>query len=93
MRKNIGIVMAVALSAIASVGLTGCLDLKGDGEMVLNDYKDCFSYVLDESSNTGFIDSGSSYQVIGDNETGTFTIEANNVRFYDGAPALSAKVT
>lgn len=28
MRKNIGIVMTVALSAIASVGLTGCLDLK-----------------------------------------------------------------
>ena len=37
MRKNIGIVMAVALSAIASVGLTGCLDLKGDGETVLKE--------------------------------------------------------
>ena len=49
--------------------------------------------MLDESSNTGFVDSGSSYKVIGDNETGTFTIEANNVRFHDGAPALSAKVT
>lgn len=79
--------------AASACSLPSCLDLKGDGETMLNDYTNCFSYVLDKSTGTGYIDLGSTYEVIGDYNRGSFTVRANNVTLFDGAPALSAEVT
>lgn len=64
-----------------------------DGRQVLEDYKQCFTYVYDHQRNSGYVDIGSDYVVALDITQSSFIVECNNVRFYDGAPALSAKVS
>ncbi|MDE7388517.1 MAG: hypothetical protein K2M97_04615 [Muribaculaceae bacterium] len=82
--------LTLAVAAAALTATTSCDPISGEQE--LENYTHCVSVVTDNYTGNIFVDTGSSYKVKGDILNSTFTVECNNVRFEEGAPALSAKV-
>lgn len=90
MKKKIVPSIILGAMSLGIVALQSCEPL--DGLVVLEDYSYCVSYVYDHQTRTSFLDRGSSYKVTLDRTAQNFGVECQNVRFYDGAPALTAKV-
>ena len=90
MMKKIVPVVMLGTMALGVAALSSCEPM--DGLVVLEDYNKCVSYVYDHKTSTGFVDNGSTYKVTLDRTAQNFGVECKNVRFYDGATALTAKV-
>lgn len=77
-------------AAAIGAAITSCEPL--DGLVVIEDYRSCVSYIYDHDTQTGYVDEGAHYEVNVDRTSQTFGVQCLDVRFYDGAPAQSAKV-
>lgn len=88
--KRISLFSLIAASLVGAA-IQSCKGV--EARQVLEDYTACFSYVTDTYTGQGFVDTGSSYVITGNPFEATYGVELNNVRFFEGAEALSAKVS